>query len=179
MENEIKHSVNFINKKVGNKNSFSVPNNYFKDLEDDFFVKITENNFSKEIGFISPDSYFDSLEDVIINKVTSEENKTKVISLKQRVLKVIPLVAAACVILFIGLNSFNLGNNNAITLDSLSDDDIEYWLESNNLNSNDIAIVLEEEILSENDFSMTFIEDKDLEDYMNSIDSNLIFEDIN
>ena len=179
MENEIKHSINFINKTVNKNTSFSTPDNYFDELDKEIYHKIINEKLPKNTGFNIPDAYFDSMEDSILTKAIPKEKETKVISFKKRILKTIPLVAAACVILFLGLNLFNFNSNKEINLDAISNIDIEYWLELNSLNNNNITLILEDEILRENDFSMINIKDKDLEDYMISIDNNLLFEGIN
>jgi hypothetical protein len=175
MENEIKHSINIINKTVNKNTGFSVPDNYFDELDKEIYHKIINEKLPKNTGFNIPNTYFDSIEDSILTK--AKVKQTKVITFKKRILKKIPLVAAACVILFLSLNLFN--SNQEINLDALSSNDIEYWLELNSLNNNDITLILEDEILRENDFSMINIKDKDLEDYMISIDNNLLFEGIN
>ena len=179
MENEIKHSEQYINNKVGKETGFSVSSNYFDGLEDVISTKISEESFSKKTAFKVPDTYFDSLEDVISAKITSEEKEIKVISFKEHILKFIPLAAAASVILFIGLNSFVFNKNEEFTLDSLSDAEIEYWLDVNTLNNSDIASILEEDVLDENEFYFTDIKDENIEDYMNSIDNISLLNEIN
>lgn len=179
MENEIKHSINFISKKVNKNIGFSVPDNYFDELDKEIYHKIISEKLPKNTGFNIPDTYFDSIEDSIFTKTIPKEKETKVISFKKRILKIIPIVAAACVILFLGLNLFNFNSNKEINLDTLSSNDIEYWLDLHSLSNNDITLILEDEILRENDFSMINIKDQELEDYMISIDNNLLFEGIN
>ena len=59
----------------------------------------------------------------------------------------IPIAAAASVILFIGLNSFVFNNGEELTLDSLSENDLELWFDSNTLSTSEIALVLEDDLL--------------------------------
>jgi hypothetical protein len=66
-----------------------------------------------------------------------------------------------------------------LTLDSLSEIDIEYWLDSNTLNTHEIAIALEDVVLDENDFYFTSLEDKNIEEYINTINNtSSIFEEL-
>jgi hypothetical protein len=207
MENKIKNSEEYLNSILGKKSGFSIPKNYFNTTEDaieaklveekftkekgftipenyfspikdGFETKLSEEKFTKEKGFTIPDAYFKELENDILAKVTKTK-ETKVISFKERVLKFIPIAAAASVILFIGLNSFVFNKTEELTLDSLSDVDIEYWLESNTLNTNDVTVILQEDLLEDDDFYFATLEDENIEDYINSIDNTSIFEELN
>jgi hypothetical protein len=178
MENEIKNSEMYINKKVGKETGFSTPSNYFDDLEDAILGKVFEDKLPNETGFKVPENYFKTLEEDILNKVSSSKKETKVISLRERVLKIIPFVAAASIVLFIGLNSFVFETNDEFTLDSLSENDIEYWLESNTLNSDDMATVLQDDIEEENGFYFMDIEDESIEEYMNTVGDDSLLEEI-
>lgn len=152
----------FINKQVEGKNGFTVPTNYFDTVEDSFSTKLKEQIFVKTKGFEIPDSYFDKLEDTILSKVSSTEKEVKVITLKQRVFKLIPMVAAASVVLFIGLNSFMFNKTAEDLFDNLADSDVENWI-SNNIN-----------LISDNDLALTYndIEFDDSETIPNSISTD-------
>ena len=163
MGKETKNSIEDISKK---KTGFSIPSNYFNNLEDVIATKLSEENFTKENNFEVPDTYFSNLEDTILAKVSSLEKEIKVISFKEKVLKMIPIAAAASIVLFIGLNSFVFKTTKELTLDSLSDDDIEFWFDSSSLTTNEITLVLKDEILEENDFYFSTIEDETIEDYI-------------
>lgn len=179
MENEIKNSESYIRHKVGTATGFSTPSNYFDGLEEVINAKISEEKFSKETGFKVPENYFDTIEDSILAKVSSTKKKTKVVTFKQRVFKIIPFVAAASIMLFIGLNSFVFSTNDTLTLDTLSNNDLEYWLDSNTLSTHDIASILQDDILDENEFYFTDIKNESLEEYINSLDSNTFWNDLN
>ncbi len=165
MGKEIKNSIEDISKK---KTGFSIPPNYLHNLEDTIAAKLLEENFPTETGFEVSDTYFNNLEEIILAKVSSDKNEIKVISFKVKVLKMIPIIAAASIILFIGLNSFVFKTTEAITIDSLSDDDLAIWLDYNTFTTNDIALVLEDDILEENDFYFSTIKDITIEDYINN-----------
>ena len=179
MENKIKNSEEYLNSILGKKSGFSIPKNYFNTTEDAIEAKLSEEKFTKEKGFTIPDSYFKELENDILAKVSPTKKETKVISFKERILKFIPIAAAASVILFIGLNSFVFNKTEELTLDSLSDVDIEYWLDSNTINTNDVTVILQEDLLDEDDFYFATLEDENIEDYINSIDNTSIFEELN
>ena len=180
MENNIKNSEEYLNSILGKKTGFSIPNNYFSTTEDSINTKLSEEAFiTKEPGFTMPDDYFKNLENDILAKVSSPKKETKVISFKEKMIKMLPIAAAASVLLFIGLNSFVFNNEKELSLDSLSDDDIEFWLDTNTLNANDIAIVLEDDILNESDFHFATLNDENIEDYIDSIDDTSFFNEIN
>ena len=174
MNTEIKNSENYISKKTGKDTGFSTPTDYFTTLEDALFTKLAEENLSKENGFKVPENYFNNLENQILEKVTAPIKETKIISFKDKVLKIIPFAAAASLLLFIGLNSFVFNTDEELTIDSLSDADLDYWLDSNTLNTNDIAFVLEDDILEVGDFYFSTIKDETIEDYINSIDNTAL-----
>lgn len=179
MKPEQKHNETFLTNKVDKKHGFSVPKDYFSSLNDEISAKISTDSFSDAPGFDVPENYFENLEQKILEQVAPKTKEIKVISLKDRVLKIIPYVAAATVLLFITLNTFDFNFDEKITLDSLSDADFEYWLDSNSLNATDIAIVLDEEVLDENSFYYTDLEDENIEDYINSINTTTLLNEIN
>jgi hypothetical protein len=179
MENELKHSVLYINNKVGKKTGFSAPTDYFDNLQDSIQAKLAEESFSKKSAFKVPENYFDTLENNVLVRISSEEKETKIISFKERIFKMIPIAAAASIILFIGLNSFVFNTNDEITLDSLSNNDIEYWLDTNTFHSSDISTVYEDDILDENEFLFTEIKDESIEDYISLIDDPSLLNELN
>ena len=179
MEDKIKNSEEYLNSILGKESGFSLPKNYFSTTEDAIEAKLVEEKFTKEKGFTIPDSYFRELENDILAKVSPTKKETKVISFKERILKFIPIAAAASVILFIGLNSFVFNKTEELTLDSLSDVDFEYWLDSNTLNTNDVTVILQEDLLDDDDFYFATLEDENIEDYINSIDNTSLFEELN
>ncbi|AUC14523.1 hypothetical protein BTO06_04905 [Tenacibaculum sp. SZ-18] len=206
MENEVKNSIQFLNKYVGKEHGFSVPKNYFNNVETDLENKFLEeslpnsngfsipanyfNNLETEIlGKVSeltipkeeklndiPDGYFDSLEDAIFEKLkkAEEPNKeVKVISFYQRVQKIIPVAAAAVIILFIGTYFFNGTTASEIEFEET---DIVSWFENGygEANSYELAILFTQEELEEEEFTVNLSNDN-IEEYFNTIDtSNLI-----
>ncbi len=103
MENSKNDSKKFL-KSVRNKDTdFIAPENYFKDAEDHFSQFLIEDMFPKENGLAAPKNYFEDLEQLIINKVVITK-EARVLSLRARLLKYIPLATAAFLALFLSLN---------------------------------------------------------------------------
>ena len=179
MENELQDSLDYINKKTGKESGFSVPSNYFETLEDSFSIQLKEENFPKRKGFETPDSYFDNIEDIILAKVSSTKKEVKVISLKERVFKMIPMAAAASIILFIGLNSFIFNKTEENPFDKLADSDVENWI-SNNINlinDNDFALTYTDIDFDESEMIPNSISNDELENYLSNQDNiSLILE---
>jgi hypothetical protein len=175
MKNELKNSEYYINHKVGTETGFSVPTHYFDSIENGITSEITEKRVQKDTAFKVPKNYFNTIENNILLKVLSIQKETKVTSFKTRILKIAPFVAAASIILFIVLNSSVFKTKELISLDSLSNNDLEYWLDSTTLNTNDIATILQDDILNENEFYFTYLKDESIEEYINSLDNYTYF----
>lgn len=171
------HNTNFLKDNLGNKKSFTTPENYFDGVEDNFFIKLKEESLPKGNSFTTPHNYFESLEDTLLNKI-QENKEVKVISLKSRILKFTSYAAAASVVLFIALNSFVFNTNNSVTFDSLSESDIEFWIDNEDIFTGDLATVYEEDIESANALYFTEIQDEQIEDYLINTDSDLILNTI-
>lgn len=166
MENKIKNSEEFLNSVTNKSTGFSTPKNYFSSVEDKFSTFLIEDKLPKENGFTTPTNYFNNLEDVIL-KNTSPKKEVKVISLKSRILKYIPIAAAASVALFLSINYSSIFNTE-VSFDNLAESDIESWVmdNSNELSDQDFAALLSNEIANENDFALTDINSDAIEDYI-------------
>jgi len=149
---------------------FTVPKGYFVSLE------------SKVLSKVSPDiptDYFDNLEDKVFKRIEKEvKYPVKVISLRQKIIRrYAPLLAAASVVLFIGLNFYN--NSNTLSFDSLDSAAINNWLEDANYNTSDSYVL--GELLDADDISSltasntSTLNDAQLLDYLDNTDiDNLI-----
>jgi hypothetical protein len=181
MSNHLKNSEEFLNSISRKKNGFSVPKNYFNAIEEEINIKLAEEHFKNKSGFDIPNTYFKEFEENLLVKVVSPSpvNETKVISFKERISKIIPTTVAASVLLFIGLNSFIFDKTEELTIDTLTENEIEYWLDSSDIYLNDIAIVEAENILEENDFYFSSIGDEIIEEYMYSIDNSYLLYELN
>ena len=177
MNNEIKNSENFIYQKVGKESGFKVSKNYFETIEDNFAIRLFEENINQHPGFETPEGYFDTLEDSLLRKVNI---KSKVISLRQKLIQIIPLAAVASVLLFIGINSFQFESTTALSFENITDDAIENWLENNSssIHTEDIATIVSEVELLDNDFAFTDITDDTIENYLYSSEDATVIQEL-
>ncbi|MGB0879042.1 MAG: hypothetical protein ACPGTO_00570 [Polaribacter sp.] len=176
MKNENQNNIDYLNKKTNRDVGFSVPQNYFENLEDAVLVKLAEDHFVKTKGFEVPDSYFDTLEDTILAKVSTSKKEIKIISFKKQILKLIPIAVAASVILFISLNSF-IFNKNEDPFEKLDDNDIENWISNNIDLINDTDIAYADINFDETEMIPNSISNDDLENYLSNQDNiSLILE---
>ncbi|CAM1348854.1 hypothetical protein [Tenacibaculum crassostreae] len=174
MSKELKHSIDFLNQKVGKETGFSTPENYFNEVEDTIYASTIINSFSKEKPFSTPANYFNTIEDSILSKINSKEKEVKVISLRKRILQYVPTTAAASVLLFVGINYFNTQKT---TLDDITINEIESWYENgygttyNEELASAISIAdIEEELF-------TSISEESIEDYI-IVNNTLLSDDI-
>jgi predicted DNA-binding protein len=177
MDKELKNKIDFINQKTGKKTGFSIPENYFEEMEDNFFSSIATESLPKDDAFKTPSNYFETVENDILSKLNIETDKeVKVISLYKRVLNFIPIAAAASVLLFIGLNYFN--TSKTYTFDDITEADIASWYENGygNTNNDELAMVLDSSDFEED--ILPSIEDDNLEDYLNTVDDSILLNEI-
>lgn len=168
--------LNYISK---DENQFSIPENYFDSIEDNVLSKIIEEQLPGELTYNVPDNYFEGFEDKLFSNSEFIKKETKVISLKSRILKFIPTAAAACMILFVGFNYFSTTKSNSI--DSITSDDLELWIEDNYNDYSTVNLIefvdadFTEKNIIEDD---TSINDDDILEYLNTIDSNSLLTEI-
>jgi len=106
MNNELKNSEDFIKHKIHSNHGFSTPENYFDSVDDSVLASVIEQKFNTKNAFKTPENYFESFDDKLFSKLELPSREVKVISLKSRLLKMIPAAAAASILLFIGINNF-------------------------------------------------------------------------
>lgn len=177
MDTKNKYSLEHIKSITQNESGFSTPESYFDSVEDSVFSKIKEQSFSKENTFTVPKDYFNNFEDSLFTKVNFPKKEVKVISLKSRLLKIIPFAAAASVILFIGLNYFSFSDTT--TFESISSDEIENWLDDSYLNNSSSVNFVDADFKDSNVLEEdTFIKDEDILEYLNTIDSSTLLTEI-
>jgi len=138
---------------------YSIPKNYFNSLEEQFSNNLFEKTLPKKTGFKTPEGYFNCLEDNLSNKINKQ---TKIISLQKKLLTWIPSLAAACIIVFIGLN-FSTSTN------ELTDEDIILWFENRNdrLTDLDLAQAFDETDFENDDFTSN-LSALEIENYLNT-----------
>ena len=175
MEQEINKSEAFLKSVLHNSTGFSVPENYFNTAEDRFSSFLKEKELPKESGFSIPENYFKKLEKSILEK-TGLKKEAKVISLKSKFLKYIPVAAVASIVLFLSINYFTSSNDSEINFDLLERTDIENWIveNSNELSDKDFITLLHNEISNENDFALTDLQNDAIEEYMINIEESTL-----
>ena len=119
------------------------------------------------------ENYFKELETSITEKITPKK-EVKVISLKNKFLKHIPMAAAASLALFLSLNYLSPQNVEEVSFENLAQSDIENWVleNANELSDEDFASLLQSEITNENDFALTDINNNDIEEYIIDLENS-------
>lgn len=143
---------------------FTVPKGYFKSSEG----PIDLGHIGKDHGFRVPEGYFETIQ----SKIAGTE-KTKVVSLKLKFIRMSSLSIAASILLFFGLYYFNRSEN--IT-DQLAFQDEEFidWIESDLTDPNSYEIA---EAFNDVELEHTLFSEEEVDDYLNSVDiENLIIE---
>jgi len=105
---------------------FDIPTGYFNKLEAEVFKKIeTDEALLRSV----PEEYFDTIENRVFKKIKKEY---KVISLKNRLLKIaVPIAIAASILLVITLQLSNSKQEDLFA--NIKTSDIENWIESGDL----------------------------------------------
>lgn len=179
MDKELKNNIDFINQKVGKKTGFSIPNNYFEDTEEGILSSIKTESFTKKNSFKIPDNYFNEIEDDIFAKINNQNTKeTKVISLRKRFLQMVPIAAAASILLFIGLNYFNTDNGSTYTIDDITEAEITAWYENGYGDTDDDEFVLALNTIDLDSDAFSDISNDNLEEYLDDIDSSTYLNEI-
>ena len=154
------------------KTGFTIPENYFTDIEDDFSSKLIEDKLPKHNGFQITKAYFENVENNIIEKTIHK--KGKLINFKTRKIKLISVAESIALLLFFGSNF--IYNTNT----ELSSEEIISWLDMNvnSFSNDDIPITLTE--LNFNDTNPYDIINSEviLESLLNSNDEDFIVENI-
>ncbi len=169
----------YLNSNSMDENQFSVPENYFNSIEDSVLSKIIEEQLPGKLTYNVPDNYFESFEDRLFSNTEFPKKETKVIRLKSKILKMIPTAAAACMLLFIGLNYFS--NTEKITFETISSEELELWFNDSNFEENSINLLeftdadfTDTDILEDD----TSINDDDILEYLNTINNTTLLTEI-
>ena len=82
------------------KTGFTVPENYFRDIESNVIMRLKEDKLPKNHGFITPKKYFEKLDNHIIEKTKTK--KGKLMTLNRIKIKFISVAASIALLLFFG-----------------------------------------------------------------------------
>lgn len=167
MDEDLKRKLDYITIKTSKKTGFFTFNNYFDIVEKDIIHKTS---------FKIPKNYFLTIEDKILSKTIAKEKRNqqkeiKIISL----LKTVSFSAIASILLFTAFYFLNKKDTNSF--DNITIAEIESWYDNNYeiSNNDEFANILEESDFINAEIPSINIDEKILEDYLNSIDnSNLI-----
>lgn len=153
------------------KTGFTVPENYFKGIEDNFLLNLSEKKLPKNNVFEIPKTYFEEFDDLIIEKI--KPKKGKLINFKK--IKLIPVAATVALIIFFGAN-FSFNNNS-----ELSSDEIVNWVDMNinTISSDDIAIAFTDINFDDINPYVTIKSEDIIESLINSDDIDFLIEDAN
>ena len=173
MNRDTKNNEDYLNNISKYKKQFSVPENYFNSVEDSVFSKVIEKQLPGELTYNVPDDYFENFEDTLFSNSEFAKKEVKVISLKSRVINSIPTAAAACMLLFVGLNYFS--TNEKTSFETITSEELELWFHDSNLedNSRDLLEFVDADFtkntIIEDD---TSINDDDILKYLNTLNNN-------
>ena len=171
---------------------FTVPKGYFKSLEEQIDPTISSfdpnhkknegyinpnqkshssfnlDQIGKDPGFKVPEGYFDT-----IQSKTTQLEKTKVIPLNGKFIRILSLSIAASILLFFGLNYMNT-RENIIDQMAFQDEEFINWIESDLADPNSYEIA---EAFYDVELENVLFSDEEVDDYLNGVDiENLILE---
>ncbi len=155
MKNQQKRHIDFLDFTSEKKTGFTLPENYFKELEAELFLKIkTVDTSSPKEGFLTPENYLETSRKEIF-KQTNSLQKRKVIFLNT--LKTVASIAAIF-LLYFGIQTTK-STPPSTSFDSLTDVEINTWLITNqNIVLEDYTVTstasvenFSEDILTKND----------------------------
>ncbi|WP_299432322.1 hypothetical protein [uncultured Maribacter sp.] len=153
--------------KAPNKNSgFRLPEDYLENFNDSLLNKIATSEESKipnKEGFTVPKDYFDTLHKNISDKL--EEKPTKVIAIQSYKKYYYSAIAAAIVLLFVGIN---LNKTVDYSIEDIANADIDSYIEYTDLNfsSYEIAEVVPIDNLDITDILDAGINEENIIDYL-------------
>lgn len=177
MSKELKSSLKYITENVQNEQCFSVPENYFETIEDSLKMALIEENFPTNEGFDTPEGYFNSIEEKVFTSIESSKKEAKVISIKSRLLRLIPIASAASIALFLSINYFY--SNDTISFDKLSNSDVEQWIDTDYIDLESTNSVFVDTDFEENNLiEDALLSDEELIDYFSEINSETLLIEI-
>lgn len=159
--------------KFPKKSGFESPNGYIETIEDNVFGKLQLKNEQKATGFKIPENYLETVEGNVLKTIKNYQNEPKVFDFKNIFIKkLIPIAAAASLLLFIFINN---NETTDVNLDKLASAEIEQWIYDDliTFDTYEITEVFDDIELE----SQTIFEDEEIIDYLNGTDiESLILE---
>ena len=185
---------------ISKKSGYTVPNAYFKTLEDDVYAKMKTANFkesSKENTFKTPENYFDTIEDLVITKLKAEASKEentneiptdyfetledtvisklntpkKVYTLKNITKYIAPIAIAASLLFIFILNT----NQETVSFDSLAITEIEALIDEGIIDADtDLLAAAFSDIELTTEHQSSFLTDNEALDYLSDEDLEML-----
>ena len=179
MNKDNKNINDYLNNISKGENEFSTPENYFNSIEDSVLSKIIEEQLPGKFAYNIPEKYFEDFENSIFSNSEFSKKETKVVRIKSKILKLIPTAAAACMLLFVGLNYFI--TDKTTSFDTISSEELELWFNNSNLEENSRSLLeLVDVDFTETDIieDDTSINDEDILEYLNTINNSTFLTEI-
>ncbi|MDV7188050.1 hypothetical protein R3X25_12220 [Lutibacter sp. TH_r2] len=144
---------------------FKTPKNYFESLENNVLSNLHLEKLQPKNKLEVPDNYFDSIEDNVFEKLKIQQKQPKVISLKQRLTKILVPVAIAASLLLIFTLTTNSNNN---SFEAIATTEIENWIDNGqvDIDAYQLASIYNDIEIDDNFIAETISED-DLMEYLN------------
>jgi len=172
MENNFKNIHQDRSSKLPKKSGYTVPEEYFDAVENDFSARLTVENFPISSGFEVPQGYFESLESSILSNIETSKI-TKVVPFRKKLIRWIPASAAAAILLFISVNLL-------LTKDiEPSSEEIATWFKNNPtiIPMDQLTVNLDESDLEGSPILDILLEADDLSKYLDENDTYILIED--
>jgi hypothetical protein len=142
---------------------FTVPSNYFSNIEEDLLVDLSLKHKVQDSGFKVPEAYFKTLEGNVIEHLSTNEDRT-VRPLFNWEKALYPTAAAAVLLLFMFTIYFN--TSETLTLESLDSVSIEDYLLDEGLTSYELSVLLSDQELIIDQYTSDTISEDQLETYL-------------
>ncbi len=149
------------------KQGFKIPDNYFKNFDENFFERISSEQIIPDSdGFKAPENYFDNFDQILCESLDSY-NKPKIINLFSN-RKIYYLIGTAAAILIVFISIKNIYANKKFSFNELTFTEIENYIDSGylDIDSDEIIDIYDESDFNEISFSESIIEEDELFEYL-------------
>ncbi len=173
---------NIDNENIPKKSGFSVPDNYFEEFDDKVIpVKSEVHDVPLNLQqnpFKTPSKYFEGFDEKLMHSFASKESSN--LTLSKSKVKVRKLIVgfstsiAAAFLLYVGIQQGSNEEKNSI--ETISENELNAWILAGNMEIDSYTIA---SIDPELDVSSTFmydeISDEDLDNYLDTVDTELLY----
>ena len=173
---------NIDDENIPKNTGFSVPDNYFKefdekvlpieDIVDDVPLNLKQNSFK------TPSKYFESFDDKLMHSLASKAPSN--LTLRKSKNKVRKLIVgfstsiAAAFLLYLGVQQGS--NKEDTSIESISENELNEWILAGNMEIDTYTIAsMEPEMDDSSTFMYNGISDEDLDNYLDTVDTELLY----